>query len=58
MAEIWILRGKYEIFSLKTESDELQELELGHFGKLIFMIFPQFFKNRLECPFGSLIWLC
>ena len=37
MAEIWILQRKHEIFSLKlSQPDELQELQWGHGGKLIF----------------------
>ena len=34
MAEIWIPRGKHEIFSLKlSQPDELQESHWGHVGK-------------------------
>ena len=37
MAEIWILKGKHEIFFLRFSlPDELQELQWGHVGKLIF----------------------
>ena len=50
MAEIWILRGKHENFSLRLSyHDELQELQLGHVGKVIFKIFSPFFKNKAEC---------
>ena len=39
-------------FQLRLSNpDKLQELRQGHVGKLIFKIFPPFFKNWVECPF-------
>ena len=36
MAEIWILRGKHEIFFLRFFlPDELQELQWGHVGRRV-----------------------
>ena len=49
MAEIWILRGKHEIFSLRlSQPDELQELQWVMLVIIFFKIFSQFFKIRVE----------
>ena len=46
MAEIWILRGKHEIFSLRLSyPDELQEPQWGHVDKHIFQNFFSVFQN-------------
>ena len=52
MAEIWILRIKHEIFSLRLSSlDELQESQWGHVDKHSFKDFFSDFENPVECPF-------
>ena len=49
MAEIWILREKHKFFSIRlSKPDELQKLQWGNAGKLIFEIFSPFSKIRLN----------
>ena len=45
MAEIWILRGKHELFPRFSYSDELQKLQWDDADKFIFL---RFFLHLLK----------
>ena len=56
MAEIWILRGKHEIFLLDFLNWMSGKNRNGvMLVNIVFKIFSQFFKIRVECPFNAQI---